>query len=203
MIQVLFQAAGKRFRKKWVFKGLDLSFDPGQRYVILGKNGSGKSTLLRMAAGYLTPTCGRIEWYDKGRIAEPDSVYARVSLTSPSLELPEEFSFPEIINFHKQFKAFPGNLTTSDVVRYSGLQDFNGKSIKEYSSGMKQRVKLVLAILPETKLLLLDEPCTNLDKESRAWYKLLLEEYGAGKTVVVASNHNPEEYTNDFIAINL
>ncbi len=203
MIQVRFQAVGKKFRQKWVFKGMNLSLDPGQRYVILGKNGSGKSTLLRMVAGYLTPTGGRISWYDNGQPTEPDRLYSEVSLAGPYIELPEELSVPEIIRFHMKFKMFPHGLTTDNIIQLSGLQDTNSKNIKDFSSGMKQRVKLVLAILPETKLLLLDEPCTNLDQDARGWYMALLERYSAGKTVVVASNHNPEEYTNDFTAISL
>ncbi len=202
-MQVTLQDVGKRFRQKWVLKDLDLILEPGKQYVIAGNNGSGKSTLLKMISGYLTPTTGIITWHKNGKTADPDHVFSSLSFTGPYLELPEEFSFLEMIRFHRQFKIFPGKLTNEDVVHIAGLHDAGEKSIRDFSSGMKQRVKLALAILPETSLLLLDEPCTNLDAKACHWYKELVEQFGRGKTLVVASNHNPDEYRPGFSMISL
>lgn len=202
-MQVILQNVGKRFRQKWALKNLDLAFEPGQQYVIAGNNGSGKSTLLKMISGYLAPTTGTITWHKNGKTADPDLVFSSLSFTGPYLELPEEFTSLEMIHFHRQFKDFPANLTNEEILHIAGLYDAGEKSIRDFSSGMKQRAKLTLAILPETSLLLLDEPCTNLDAKACRWYKELIEEFGRGKTLVVASNHNPGEYGTGFSMIAL
>ncbi len=200
---VTLQDVGKRFRQKWVLTNLNLVFKPGKQYVIAGNNGSGKSTLLKMISGYFTPTSGVITWHKNGKTADPDHVFSSLSFTGPYLELPEELTSLEIIRFHRQFKNFPANLTNEDILHIAGLHDAGEKSIRDFSSGMKQRVKLALAILPETSLLLLDEPCTNLDAKACLWYKKLIEKFGRGKTLVVASNHNPDEYGPEFSMITL
>lgn len=194
MIQVDISGTGKRFQGKWVFRGIDLQIGPGKRQVIAGKNGSGKSTLLQMIAGFRTPSEGNIAWFLKNRQLQPDLIYRHVAMAAPGLEPTEEFTFPELIAFHQRFKPFPGNPGTDHILEIAGLAASRDKLIKYYSSGMKQRVKLVMALIPSSGLVLLDEPCTNLDKDSRDWYKDLLQRYATGKTLVIASNHNSEEY---------
>ncbi len=202
-MQVSLQDVGKKFQQKWVLKDLNLVFEPGEKYVIVGKNGSGKSTLLKMISGFLTPTRGTITWHQNGKMIDPDQVFNCLSFSGPYLELPEELSLPEIIRFHRQFKVFPGELTNDDILRITGLQDAGQKIIRQFSSGMKQRAKLILAILAKTSLLLLDEPCTNLDAEASNWYKDLIKQFSQEKTLVVASNNKPEEYGHDFSVISL
>lgn len=197
MIQVELSGTGKKFRGKWVFRGIDLQVSPGKRQVIAGKNGSGKSTLLQMIAGFRTPSEGKIAWHHDNRSLPPDLIYKYVAMAAPGLEPTEEFTFPELIAFHQRFKPFPKQAEAGHILEVAGLTASSDKAIRYYSSGMKQRVKLVLALMPSSGLVLLDEPCTNLDKESRDWYKRLLKEYGRDKTIVIASNHNPEEYNPD------
>ena len=194
MIQVDISGTGKRFQGKWVFRGIDLQIGPGKRQVIAGKNGSGKSTLLQMIAGFRTPSEGNIAWFLEGRQLHPDFIYRHVAMAAPGLDPTEEFTFPELIAFHRRFKPFPGSPGTDHILEIAGLAASRDKLIKYFSSGMKQRVKLVMALIPSSGLVLLDEPCTNLDEESREWYRDLLQRYTTGKTIVVASNHNPEEY---------
>ncbi len=197
MIQVELSGTGKKFRGQWVFRGIDLQISPGKRQVIAGKNGSGKSTLLQMIAGFRTPSEGKISWHHDNRQLGSDLIYKYVAMAAPGLEPTEEFTFPELVAFHQRFKPFPAGTETNQILDLSGLRANRHKAIKYFSSGMKQRVRLVLALLPASGLVLLDEPCTNLDKESREWYQKLLETYGRAKTIVIASNHNPEEYGPD------
>ncbi|MFP4064788.1 MAG: ATP-binding cassette domain-containing protein [Bacteroidales bacterium] len=197
MIQVELSGTGKKFQGKWVFRGIELQIGPEERQVIAGKNGSGKSTLLQMIAGFRTPSEGNIAWFLENRPLQPDLIYRYVAMAAPGLEPTEEFTFPELIAFHQRFKPFPGNPDIDHILEIAGLTASRNKAIKYFSSGMRQRVKLVTALMPLSGLVLLDEPCTNLDRDSRKWYKDLLEQYGRGKTIVIASNHNPEEYEPD------
>lgn len=82
-----------------------------------------------------------------------------------------------------------------DVIRIANLSDAADKVVKYFSSGMKQRVRLALAVLSDTDVLLLDEPCSNLDREGIRWYQQLIEEHGAGRILVVCSNNIAEEYS--------
>ncbi len=194
MIEVNISRCSKKFRGKWVFRKKDHVFAPGHRYAIIGKNGSGKSTLLKIIAGFVSPSSGNISWSLNGNNLERASVYKHVAVSAPYMELIEEFRLPELIRFQESFKSYENNLSEYEIIRLSGLQESCNKPIKFFSSGMKQRVGLTLAILSAAPLLLLDEPCSNLDHEARHWYQTMLNEYGKGRTVIIASNHNPEEY---------
>jgi len=193
-MQVSLSGVGKRFRTKWVLQDLHLLIEAGMRHVVTGKNGSGKSTLMRIIAGQLSPTCGTIGWSSRGKAIPPGLLYRHIAIAAPYMELIEEYTFGELIRFQRQLKPFSGGMSDPDLLRLSGLRDNLSQPLRVYSSGMKQRAKLSLAILSDTPLLLLDEPCSNLDEGSRHWYSELMAEYGRGKTLVIASNHNKDEY---------
>lgn len=198
MMRIELHGAGKRFGRQWVFKDINYVFDAGGQYAILGKNGSGKSTFLKMLAGFLPPTKGHIRCYVDEINVEPDRMYAHLSVSAPYMELIEEFTLPELIRFQRQCKALPNNNIIDKIIREAGLPSGDEKQIRQFSSGMKQRVKLILAMLSDARLLLLDEPCSNLDREGREWYGHMLAGYGRNKTVFVASNHQAEEYPGNF-----
>ncbi len=193
-MQVILSDIGKRFHQKWVFRGLNMQFDSGEHYAVTGKNGSGKSTLMLIAAGYLSPTKGSVQWNENEKTLAPESVYSRLSLASPYLELVEEFSLEETLAFHQKFKPFLEGFDTRRLIDLSGLAESRHKAIRYFSSGMKQRVKLLLAIMSRTQLVMLDEPCANLDSDAVAWYQQLKHDFGKNRTFVICSNHNPEEY---------
>lgn len=194
MIQVRINDCGKKFRQKWVFKKLNHTFEPGQKYAITGKNGSGKSTLLKMIAAYITPTSGNVKWEFNGVAVAPENVFRHLSMAAPYIESIEEFTLPELIQFQRNFKSFQASLSEKDILNISELVESQYKAVRFFSSGMKQRALLSLAILSDSPLLLLDEPCANLDADARKWYAQLLEKYGKDRTIIVASNHNREEY---------
>jgi len=193
-MQVSLSDIGKRFNHKWVFKGLNMQFDSGLHYAVTGKNGSGKSTLLLIAAGYMSPSRGKVNWQINEKEIEPEKVFEHLSLASPYLELVEEFTLEETLKFHQKFKTFINGFNTESLIELSGLGESRHKSIRHFSSGMKQRVKLLLAIMSHTPLVLLDEPCANLDSDAVKWYQRLKTEFGSDRTFVICSNHNSEEY---------
>lgn len=194
-MQIVVKDVGKRFERQWVFRGLSFSISSGSRLAILGANGSGKSTLLKILAGWLNPTEGSVTYIvDNKPLADPGEVFSHLTLAAPYLELIEEFTLAEMIDFHFRFKKPLPGLSLTDILQESGLKDKSQRQIRHFSSGMKQRVKLVLALLSDTPLVLLDEPCSNLDLEATRWYRRLIDKYTAGRTVVVCSNHADEEY---------
>jgi ABC-type multidrug transport system ATPase subunit len=161
---------------------------------LLGANGSGKSTLLQVIGGALTPTEGAITHHLQGRPVPQEQVYRHVSIAAPYLGLYEDLSLREVIGFHAGFKPLRQGLTTPDVARIAYLDQALDKPVLHFSSGMKQRLKLALAILSDTPLLLLDEPASNLDAEAIAWYRDLLQQHMAHRTLVIASNRQAAEH---------
>lgn len=187
---------GKRFNREWIFRHCTYIFETGGSYAITGPNGSGKSTVLQIIAGALMPSEGTITWQAApagGAPIEPEKVYAQMAIAAPYLDVIEEMTLPEFLAFHAGFKPWLPGVTTRDIIRQIGLEAYPDKQIRYFSSGMKQRVKLAQAIFSDTQLLLLDEPCTNLDKAGYELYHRLIADYAAGRLVVVSSN-DPAEY---------
>ena len=180
--------AGKRFRFDWIFRDLNYQFRPRVSYARQGPNGSGKSTLLKILSGHLSLSKGKIVFEENEEPLEPDVVYRKVSLAAPYIDLIEEFTLEEALQFHSRLKPLLPEYTPERLYETLELPRTRAKEIRYFSSGMRQRVKLSLAICSDTPVLLLDEPGTNLDKNARDWFKNLLERHSAGRLVVIASN---------------
>lgn len=193
-MKIQLEQAGKRFRKHWIFRNIDQLFVSGSSYALLGANGSGKSTLLRIIAGIQTPSEGKVTCTDgNGAIVPSGEWYRHISFCAPGMEIVEELTLTEFLEFHFSFKKPMPGLDIPGIIGLTGLYHARHNQIGDFSSGMKQRVKLVQAICADTPILLLDEPCTNLDHEGVAQYSRWMETYCAGRLVVVASN-DPREY---------
>lgn len=178
----------KRYRFEWIFRNINYTFNSENSYAVLGANGAGKSTFLKILSGHLSPSKGKIEFNKNGIAIEQDLVYRKVSYAAPYIDLIEELTLVEAINFHQKFKPFLNNLQVSDLEDLLQFSKSSHKEVKYFSSGMKQRLKLVLAICSDADILLLDEPTTNLDKQGMRWYLDLIEKFGKNRLVIVASN---------------
>jgi ABC-type multidrug transport system ATPase subunit len=179
---------GKKYLLEWVLRGVDYQFLAGGRYAITGPNGSGKSTLLKMICGHLTPSKGTLVYRQNGKKIDRSEAYRLLSYAAPYIELIEEFTLEEALQFHRQFKSFQAGLDDKALIALLGFERSAKKMIRNFSSGMKQRLKLVMNICSDTPLLLLDEPTTNLDQQGVEWYSQLIADYGAQRTIIVASN---------------
>ncbi|NSL89979.1 ATP-binding cassette domain-containing protein [Chitinophaga sp. Mgbs1] len=184
---------GKRFNYDWIFRGVTQTFREGQRYAILGPNGSGKSTLLQVISGAIQHNEGVIEYGTPEKPIAPDAFFRYCAIAAPYLELIEELTLTEIIGFHLQFKKFLPGITPAIAMQKVGLEKAAGKQLRYFSSGMKQRIKLALAIFSDVPVLLLDEPCTNLDAAGIEVYQQLISEFGGNRLIIVSSN-DPQEY---------
>ena len=193
-MEIRLQHIAKQFGREVVFQDVDLTLACGSRTAILGPNGSGKSTLLQVIGGAIIPTGGSIQHHKNGAVIEQEEVYRHVSIAAPYLGLYEDLSLRQTIDFHARFKPLRGGITLDEVARIAYLEPALEKPVLHFSSGMKQRLKLVLAILSDTSLLLLDEPASNLDTDAVAWYRNLLHKHMEGRTVVIASNKQPAEH---------
>jgi ABC-type multidrug transport system ATPase subunit len=187
-MRIELEAVSKRFRLEWVLRNVSLVFEPGRRYAVTGPNGSGKSTLLKIISGHLTPSKGRARFALQGRPLEVSAVYQHLSFAAPYIELLEELSLLEALRFHTRFKPLAPGLNADALVELLGFERSRHKPVRNFSSGMKQRLKLALALCSATPLLLLDEPTTNLDLEGIAWYRRLVETYTPGRLLIIASN---------------
>lgn len=184
---------GKRFQNEWIFKDLNTTLDTENPTAIIGSNGSGKSTLLQVLSGYLTPSKGSIQWEKNGKLISVQHIYKEISLATPSSALYEDFTLKENIAFFSAFKKFKSNLSMEEVAQKMQLEAQMNKQLKFYSSGMRQRVKLGLAIMAESEVLLLDEPSSHLDANAILWYQNLVHEFKENRIVCVASNKEEAE----------
>jgi ABC-type multidrug transport system ATPase subunit len=184
--------AGKRFNRDWIFRHLSYEFHTGHSYAITGPNGSGKSTLLQVIGGAVGPSEGRVNYEKAADVVPPEDVYKYISLAAPYLELIEEMTLPEFLDFHSAFKPFISPLDTGSIVSLLGLDGAKHKQIRNYSSGMKQRVKLAQSIFSDTPVVLLDEPCTNLDEDGVLLYQRLIKNHCIDRLVIVSSNDRQE-----------
>lgn len=187
-VKIELKEVAKRYRLEWVLRNVTLSVGAGQRWALTGPNGSGKSTLMRILSGHLTPSRGKVHFLQEDRPIDSADLYRRLTFAAPYIDLIEEFTLQEAVDFHRRFKPLQAGLDSNGLIDLLDLRRARHKPIRHFSSGMKQRLKLALAIASQSDLLLLDEPTTNLDTQGIGWYLQLIDQFGAGRTIVVASN---------------
>ena len=187
-MKIVLSKIGRRFNREWIFRNINYTFETGQSYAILGINGSGKSTLLQVISAALTPSEGTLSYTLNGKEIEIDQVFEHLALASPYLELVEEFTLTEVLDFHFEFKKRLNNLSNTELIALLNMESSQNKQLKYFSSGMKQRVKLILAFCSETSILLLDEPTSNLDEQGITWYHSLIKQFTLNRLLIVCSN---------------
>lgn len=192
-MEILIEKLSKRYNYEWIFRNADYKFLSGNTYVIVGPNGSGKSTLLQVLSGMVPPTDGRISYSHRSGAVEPENIFRHLTLAAPYMDLIEEFTLTEMVNFHFSLRRSRGNAGIDEVIKQMRLSHAADKQIINFSSGMKQRLKLGLSFLTESDIILLDEPGSNLDAAAFNWYREQLAALPPDSLVIIASN-NPQEY---------
>jgi ABC-type multidrug transport system ATPase subunit len=191
-MKILLSDAGKRYNREWIFRGLSYEFTDTDAYAITGNNGSGKSTLLQIIAGAVQHSEGKIDFMNAEKNIAAEHHHQYIGIAAPYLELPEEMTLIEFLEFHHSFKSFLSPFTAKSIIHLLGLEKASNKQLRNFSSGMKQRVKLAQAILSDVPVVLLDEPCTNLDAEGISLYHKLINDYCGNRLVIVSSNDEVE-----------
>jgi len=184
----------KKYNQDWVFKNINYQFEIPGSYVIIGSNGSGKSTLLKIISGFLSPSNGNIKILINSKYVTRDDWIKNIAYVAPYYELIEDMYLEEFILFYTIFKPLKNGISKNELIKIAYLEKAKNKKIKNFSSGMKQRLKLALAWLSKVSILLLDEPCSNLDAMGIKWYKALAKKYSKDKLVIVCSNHLEDEF---------
>lgn len=192
-MNIYLDGIGKKFNTEWIFRNISIALSSGETCAILGRNGSGKSTLLQIIAGSIHPTNGKIRYELNGNEIPDNLVFRELAMAAPYLEIIEDFTLEEMLDFHFSFKSYIPGINSEKVKEILDLKVGKSKTIRQYSSGMKQRVKLALAFFSDVSLLLLDEPVMNLDQAGMDWYLKLVKEYTGKRTLIVCSNQHDQE----------
>jgi ABC-type multidrug transport system ATPase subunit len=201
-ITISTNALAKRYNREWIFRNLDFTFENGKTYAITGPNGSGKSTLLQVLWGQTPPTSGVVTYQFNGTAIPVEEIFSRISIATPYMDLVDEFTLLEQLIFHTKLKPLRAGLTPDILLDKMYLKNARDKQIGNFSSGMRQRVKLCLAFATEANIIFLDEPGTNLDKAAFEWYQKQLSETRSTSLIFIASN-NPEEYLTAHEIVNI
>ncbi len=182
----------KRFNREWIFRNINLTLQHNTSVAITGPNGSGKSTLLQIISGNLLPSKGKVIYTENGKVIDEDKMYQYLTYCAPYLDIIEEFTLEEFLAFHFKFKNINDNIEIKELPEKLQLQHAKSKKIKDYSTGMRQRVKLGICFYGDTPLILLDEPTTNLDHNGIDWYLKHIEMIKKERTIMVSSNSEVE-----------
>lgn len=202
-MEITLKDIGRRYNSEWIFRHINYRFESGKSYAVLGQNGSGKSTLLKVLSGSLSSSEGELVYTNGESIIGIDQVYQQLSIAAPYIELIEEFTLRELFDFHFQFKSYLRGFDKESVLNLLGLESALDKEIKHFSSGMRQRVKLVLACCSNSNLVLLDEPTSNLDSAGEEWYLNLIARTKLDfRLFIICSNQKKEyEFCDETISI--
>jgi ABC-type multidrug transport system ATPase subunit len=190
MIQI--EAISKSYNYNKLFEDFSATYQYGNIYGIAGRNGSGKSTLLKMISNFITPSTGKISYFDTtGNEIKLDDVYKCISYTAPYIEPYTEATLEEAILFHFSVKKLHENTTIEALLATLNID--KQKRVQSFSTGMLQRLKLILAICTDTPFLLIDEPTETLDAQGKQWFQELLNTFAENRIVLIASN-NPNDF---------
>jgi heme exporter protein A len=188
-VLVVAEHISKKFNRRPVFKDISFTVEPGEVFGITGRNGSGKSTLLRIVGGLLSPSSGSMHFVNGREDVSPEDLHRHIGYVAPYLTLYEEFSAEENIALYARIRGLDYSKSEAHgLLERVGLPVDRKDPIRGFSSGMKQRMRIVFAILHQPPLLLLDEPITNLDAQGMAMVYAVVAEFRVRGTVIIATN---------------
>jgi heme exporter protein A len=200
MISLEVKDLTKSFGYRKVFEGINFSIKSGKSLVITGKNGSGKTTLLKILAGFLRPSKGEVVISLDGQIRKKEDQRKLLGFVAPDLFLYDELTALENLEFLVKVQGLGFNKSElNKKLEEMGLRGRGGDLVSSYSSGMKQRLKYVFALLNNPRILLLDEPGSNLDEPGIFLLDKIIEEQKKRGILVLATNDKRETKYGDEI----
>ena len=185
-MKIILDNIGKSYHKKQIFQALNYQFESPNRYGVSGHNGSGKSTFLKILAGFTTPNSGSISYSLSGKSIPVESIFNHISFAAPYIDIPQDFNFNELLNFHFSIKQRLFHKSNEELNSHFNLP--TSIPVIQFSSGMLQRVKLALAFFTKSELLILDEPTETLDEQGFELYVDLLNKFTENRITIIASN---------------
>ena len=200
MISLEVKGLAKSFGYRKVFEGVYFSIKSGKSLVIVGKNGSGKTTLLKILAGFLRPSEGEVVISLDGQIKKREERKKLLGFVAPDLTLYDELTALENLEFLTQVQGLGFNKSElNKKLEEMGLRGRGDDLVSSYSSGMKQRLKYVFALLNHPQILLLDEPGSNLDEPGLFLLDKIIEDQRKRGILVLATNDQRETKYGDEI----
>ncbi|CAI8299546.1 MAG: ABC transporter ATP-binding protein NatA [Flavobacteriia bacterium] len=193
-MRVELQEVTHSFGGEIVLSKLTLVIQPGESWAITGSNGSGKTTVLRCLSGLIRPRKGRVVWLGSDEEPIHSGKWSSLwSYAAPYMELPEELSMAEVLHLQEDQRGFLDGLSRQQLIDRSGLGHAVNRAIKGFSSGMKQRLRLLLAYCTDSKIIFLDEPTSNLDRAAVEWLHAIDKDFRNGRSLIVGSNNVESE----------
>ena len=204
MMKLTLENVGKDFENKRIFNKISFDLESGKSAAIIGPNGSGKTTLVRIVCGLIRPSRGKIVYSVNQKTIDIQDVYKHIGLVGPYLELYEELTAMENLLFFAKMKrvshAREKILSLMDQLNLAGREDDN---VRTYSSGMRQRLKYVFALLSNPEILVLDEPTSNLDSDGIDRVYEIMRIQKNKNILLIATNDQDDLKFGDFqIAVN-
>lgn len=196
-LQIVADAVQKRFTQRPIFKPVSFQASTGDLIAITGQNGAGKSTLLKVIGNVLSPSKGTCAWQLGGTKLDHDGIRVRLGYVAPYLELYDELTAAEHVEFVASLKGFAMVRETAlDLLDSFGLDSKiarSDRSLRAYSSGMKQRVRCAMAFACKPAVLLLDEPTSNLDESGTEIVLARAREAAERGAIVIIATNDPRE----------
>ncbi len=185
----------KKYLNRVIFRNFNAELNEGESLAVTGKNGSGKSTLLKIIANLIKPDRGSIVFTENGGEINREKHHFHTGMIAPYINLYEELTAYENLAFFYDLKN-PGGKDKKEridsLLEKVNLYGRRNDEVKNFSSGMKQRVKLAFAVINNPRLLLMDEPRTNLDTEGVDLVYGVAEEQKKNGILIIATNE-PED----------
>lgn len=179
----------KRFGKQLLFRDISFFLETGDSFFITGPNGSGKSTMLQVIAGLQKSSSGEILFSKGKKIIHPGERFRHTGFTGPAVNPYDMLTAAENIRFAS---AGAGSDRIDEMLHLFGLYPHRNKPVGLYSSGMKQRLRLILAMIDSPGILLLDEPGSNLDREGKDIIFSAIDRIRNETIIIIATNERDE-----------
>ena len=182
----------KTYHQRKIINNFSLTADFNQIIGISGRNGSGKSTLLKMISGFITPSQGTIYFSNPESHSLLNDWYQKISFLAPYIDIYQDFKLEDALHFHFKVKKIQSEFEIKDLIALSDLP--TNKLLKDFSSGMLQKLKIIIALYTQSDILLIDEPTEFLDSYAKSWFYKALEQQKNKRIILIASN-NEEDFS--------
>lgn len=199
---IRYRAFTKEFDGRRAVDSLTLDVPPGVVVALLGPNGSGKTTTLKAAAGLVRPTSGEVLLGDAGLPALDPEARKRCSFLPQRVAFPDALTGREVVEFYRRLRG-ADRAAADRALKLASLNGSSARAVNTYSGGMVQRLGLAVAMIPESDILLLDEPTAALDPDGlRALYPVIEERRRQGAAILFSSHQLGDvERLADYIAV--
>mgnify|MGYP002105256598 FL=1 len=192
MSEIIIENLSKTIKNNKILDNVNLTFESGHVYGLVGRNGSGKTMLLRAICGLIFPDSGKVI-IDGKQLHMDISFPESCGIIIENTDLLPNFSAFDNLKMLSEIKNTANDNMIKSAIKSVGLDPDSKKKVKTFSLGMKQRLSIAQALFEDPDILLLDEPTNALDEDGvNDVRRILLEQKKKNKLIIIAS-HNKED----------